>query len=81
MVPLYQTFHILTNTLLFLSIKERDALTEIVEEMLKEAKRDMEGEGFEVTAMESELDFTLYNKKDSESIIRFSSSYMERVPT
>ena len=58
----------------FLSIKERDALTEIVEEMLKEAKRDMEGEGFEVTAMESELDFTLYNKKDSESIIRFSSS-------
>ena len=57
----------------FAPVKEHDALAEIAEEMLQEAKRDMEGEGFDLTNMKSELDFILYNKQDAENVIQFSS--------
>ncbi len=57
----------------FAPVKEHDALAEIAEEMLQEAKRDMEGEGFDLTNMKSELDFVLYNKQDAENVIQFSS--------
>mgnify|MGYP006424791297 FL=1 len=57
----------------FTPVKEHDSLAQIAEEMLQEAKRDMEGEGFDLTSMRSELDFTLYNKQDAENVIQFSS--------
>jgi N-methylhydantoinase A/oxoprolinase/acetone carboxylase beta subunit len=60
----------------FAPVKEHDALAEIAEEMLQEAKRDMEGEGFDLTNMKSELDFILYNKQDAENVIQFSSQSM-----
>jgi len=57
----------------FVPVKEQDSLAQIAEEMLQEAKRDMEGEGFDLTSMKSELDFTLYDKQDADNVIQFSS--------
>jgi hypothetical protein len=40
--------------------------------MVDEARRDMEGEGLDLSKVEAELELSLYNKKDPENLIQIS---------
>ena len=51
-----------------LSVAETKSLVDIVQWMIDEARRDMEGEGFDLINVEAELELALYSKKDPEKL-------------
>ena len=55
-------------------VSEHEVLAGMAQEMLQEAQRDMEGEGFDLAKLEAGLDFTLYDQRDPKNFIQFSSS-------
>ncbi len=55
------------------AVSEHETLAGMAQEMVEEAQRDMEGEGFDLANMEAGLDFTLYDQSDPKNFIQFSS--------
>lgn len=55
-----------------LSAAKQKALVDIVQWMVDEARRDMEGEGFDLSNVEAELELALYNKKDPKNLIQLT---------
>ena len=51
---------------------DRKSLANIVQWMVDEARRDMEGEGLDLSKVEAELELSLYNQKDPENLIQIS---------
>ena len=56
------------------AVREHETLAGMAQEMVQEARRDMEGEGFDLAKLEAGLDFTLYDQRDPKNFIQFSSS-------
>lgn len=48
----------------FVPASESKKLADIVMRLMEDARRDMEGEGFDLGKVEAELEFSLYSKKD-----------------
>lgn len=51
---------------------DRKSLANIAQWMVDEARRDMEGEGLDLSKVEAELELSLYNQKDPENLIQIS---------
>ena len=61
---------------------EDEALVNIVQWMIDEARRDMEGEGFDPSNVDAELELTLYNNKDPENLIQLTCPWaMSKIET
>lgn len=56
----------------FLKATEGESLANIALWMVDEARRDMEGEGFDIGKVEAELELFLYDKKDLESLFQIT---------
>jgi N-methylhydantoinase A len=48
----------------FVPVSEIKKLADIIRRLMEDARRDMEGEGFDLGKVEAELEFSIYSKKD-----------------